>query len=88
MSKHNRVLCPKCGEVRKRSGHHMFPRKFFPNSTTLLYLCKPCHRQLHNILPMDKKYKTQFYVDFVKAWLKGGIMVKGMEVKTDEMQVY
>ena len=44
--------CPKCGELRKMTGHHLMPIRHFgrKGNRHILLLCRRCHNDLENIL--------------------------------------
>lgn len=69
-------MCCKCFDITKLTRHHIYPRRFFPNSKKVCFLCRQCHSDFHQLLPMDKKRPARFYEEFLRAWLKGGMMVR------------
>ena len=64
--------CPKCGERKKMEVHHVFPRKYWGrkgNDVTFM-LCQLCHRELHTLLPEDKKLDEAQYVLILLCFLE------------------
>lgn len=39
-------ICPKCGEKKTLTAHHIVPLRVFKKSKATIGLCKTCHREL------------------------------------------
>ena len=63
--------CPKCRVLRKMTGHHVFPRRFFgrKNNQTIFLLCRGCHDKLHRIIP-DRRLPKHRSLDILLRFLE------------------
>jgi hypothetical protein len=63
----NQENCPICGfpygegsnMPRRKSRHHIFPKKWFRGSTTIVYVCQKCHDEFHQMFPYGQKKWTK-----------------------------
>ena len=63
----NRILCPKCKEVKARTRHHILPLRHYRKSPTI-DLCRSCHDTLERMIPFEKQ-QTKFYFKVVRQFL-------------------
>ena len=56
-----RILCPGCLRIRRRTRHHIFPQEYFgkQNNGPFLYLCAPCHQELERIIHVPSLTKRE-----------------------------
>jgi hypothetical protein len=56
-----RIVCPKCGKVRKPTRHHILPVFWFgrKNNTQIIKLCADCHQNLEKILWRAENGRTK-----------------------------
>lgn len=65
--------CPCCGEVKKQSGHHIFPRRFYGRghkNNHLFLLCEECHRELETYIPQYQKMPHAFYQAILDVFIE------------------
>lgn len=49
-------ICPACGELKKMTAHHIFPRRHFgrgPRNNFIFLLCWECHSELEILIPFE-----------------------------------
>lgn len=63
--------CPKCHRIKWLTRHHVYPSRFFPRSSAVLYICRDCHDELEALIPVRKKQKRYFYEEVIREWLGG-----------------
>jgi hypothetical protein len=59
------VLCPKCGQKKPLTRHHVFKSYVFGNEGLIIYFCRDCHNQIeYFITRMEtctlKPYKSMY----------------------------
>lgn len=67
------MLCPKCGEDKPLTEHHVFPRRHFTRRSyrkVKIRLCRQCHNALEKLIPRALQPEA-FYQDIVKRFLAG-----------------
>ena len=62
--------CPKCGEMKIRTKHHVMPRRHYGKvgNNLIIYLCRQCHWKLEWHIPYEQMPDT-FYVDVIRRFL-------------------
>lgn len=64
--------CPKCGEEKPLTKHHVFPRRHFGNKKNLrrykLLLCRLCHNDIERAIPFEEM-PLSFYPAVCAAFL-------------------
>lgn len=76
----NQESCPICGfpyvegsnMPRRKSRHHIFPKKWYRRSTNIVYVCQKCHDEFHQMFPCSQKKWTRkecvlFWILFCEA---------------------
>lgn len=69
----NKGTCPKCNnpyddDKRNKTRHHIMPKRFFPGSWETIELCRLCHNQLENNIPVKEKKPDNFYYEVVNMF--------------------
>lgn len=66
--------CPKCGEEKPMTRHHVYPKRFFGTrySNSLYLLCRECHNELEKYIPQQELMPKAFYLAIIEVFLKGG----------------
>jgi len=66
--------CPKCGRKftrnARRSEHHVYPRRFFGNTSTKLVLCRRCHDRIERLIPFQEQ-PSWFYMYIADRFMEG-----------------
>lgn len=70
MSKRIVCECPKCKEVKPMTRHHLYPKRFYGNTSEIFMLCRECHYALEKLIPLDQIMPRQFYEIIVEVFLK------------------
>lgn len=54
--------CPKCGELRPMTAHHVYPRRWFgrKGNNLTFFLCRRCHDILERLIPEGKLQKEKY----------------------------
>lgn len=67
-------ICPKCGEKRVATRHHVFPRRFFgkKNNHEVVHLCRACHNRLELLIPRYEQMPREWYQSLITKFLEGG----------------
>ena len=63
-----RGICPKCKQLRPRTQHHIYPKRWYGRNNHIVYLCRTCHNKLELLIPF-KKMNKHFYKKVVKDFL-------------------
>lgn len=65
--------CPKCGEWRIMTRHHLWPRRVYgrENNSRVVILCQECHRELERRIPF-KRIPHRFYVSIYLTFMLEG----------------
>ena len=65
-------LCSKCLYLRDLTKHHLYPRRFFGNSTNspILFLCRPCHDVIEKLIPLDDRLHKEDYLQIAREFLQ------------------
>jgi hypothetical protein len=50
---------------RKRTLHHVLPRRFFGHEGWCVELCRSCHDEIEKLIPYKEKMATQWYWNLV-----------------------
>ena len=64
-------VCPRCFQVRYLEKHHIFPLRFYEDSTEKLFLCHSCHKKIEKIIPIFYKLNKKLCLDLHKAFIRG-----------------
>jgi hypothetical protein len=64
-------FCPKCFSFKLLTKHHVFPRRFFGNSSYGLHICRECHDDIEKVIPAHQKLTKSEYIELTKCWLLG-----------------
>jgi 5-methylcytosine-specific restriction endonuclease McrA len=74
-----RGLCPKCGETKRLTRHHIFPKRHFGAGHKFLFLlCRECHNELELDIPQTKVLtKIEYYQIIIRFLNRGKIKQKG-----------
>lgn len=64
-----KIKCPKCGQIKGRTLHHCLPRRFWKKKSPVIALCRSCHTELEQLIPLKEKKPDQFYFDVVQEFL-------------------
>lgn len=65
-------LCPGCGEVKKMTAHHIYPRRHFgrgPRNNFIFLLCWECHAELESYIPY-RQMERAFYPAIMKRFIE------------------
>jgi len=62
-------ICPKCFKIKKLTAHHIFPKRFFGDNNSKLYICRDCHDEIEEIIPRYRKLAKRDYIFLTKQWL-------------------
>jgi|GEM_PF-2157471 len=57
-------------KTRMKSRHHIYPRRFFPNSIETEDLCRTCHNELEREIPAKKQLAKQKYLNIFNNFIK------------------
>ena len=71
MQSPTKIVCPKCGERKPRTRHHVYPQRFYgrgKNNTLTIDLCQSCHTLLERMIPKEKM-PDSFYINVVWRFL-------------------
>lgn len=72
----NAELCKACclpytnKLVRGKTEHHIYPRRFFPESTETIDLCRKCHKELEEYIPAKTKLTKIEYRNILNNFIK------------------
>ncbi|RJQ29618.1 hypothetical protein C4565_01820 [Candidatus Parcubacteria bacterium] len=72
----NKEKCNACKKpytnklVRAKTKHHIYPRRFFPNSEETIELCRKCHGELEQEIPAKKRLSKQEYKNILETFIK------------------
>ena len=64
-------ICPKCGEMKKLTKHHVLPKRHFGNgkkNPERLLICRECHDDLERLIPFERQ-PVPFYKEVVALFL-------------------
>jgi hypothetical protein len=64
-----KFICPACGMTRRRTFHHICPRRFFNGSEDLQPLCARCHQELEKLIPVKERQTIEWYYQIVEDFL-------------------
>ena len=71
-------MCPKCLEMKHLTKHHIYPKRYYKGSP-IIRICRECHDELEQHIPVREKFKKRFYVEILQFFLsKEVIGVKHM----------
>lgn len=75
--KKNKKTCPACkGKSYGLSGHHILPKRFFPQALggcgsrnpSVIYLCRDCHDEIELEIPQDEMLRIREYFSIVEKF--------------------
>lgn len=64
--------CPKCGNMRKMTIHHVLPKRFFHGDGQKFKLCRVCHDELETHIPCEPPLHPSEYIRILTRFLRGG----------------
>lgn len=70
------MRCPKCGEDKPLTKHHVFPSRFKWRRSLrriTVKLCRQCHDLLEKHIPQYEQMPEDFYENVVDDFLKGDL---------------
>jgi hypothetical protein len=63
------AVCEKCEELKKRTKHHVFPKRWFGRKGIKINLCRDCHDKIEKIIPKYQRMPKKWYSDINSVWL-------------------
>jgi len=66
----DRQICPACGNNRRLTNHHVYPKRFFPNQFLMIKLCNQCHRELEELIPNRRKLIIREYRQLTEEFIQ------------------
>lgn len=71
------TICPGClteysddNIEHQKTGHHMFPKRFFGGDGGQVEMCRKCHNDLEKEIPQKKMLEKSEYIEIVKNFFK------------------
>jgi len=65
--------CPKCGRrfdsLAQKTRHHIKPKSLFPGSYEIIYICRDCHNDLHQIIPVRERREESYYYSIINKFV-------------------
>lgn len=64
-------ICPKCGELKYLTRHHIFPKRFYfkQKHPPIIHICRFCHNEIERLIPVEQKLPRGAYLRIVKEFL-------------------
>lgn len=64
-------LCGRCLYLRELTKHHLYPRRFFGNSSNspILFLCRSCHDAIEKLIPVETPLEKEDYLQIAREFL-------------------
>lgn len=73
----NYAHCEKCGEYKRKTKHHVYPKTYFGRKGKKLILCRDCHDEIEELIPKFQKMSKAWYDMVNNSWLNGELQLGG-----------
>ena len=66
-----KIKCPKCGKIKARTMHHIWPRRFYEaEGSPILYICRACHDDLEKVIAEYERLPKEMYEQIAYHFLE------------------
>jgi transcription elongation factor Elf1 len=66
----DKILCPFCGKMGKKSSHHILPKRNFGNVGRTVLICRACHDELENLIRKAEVLPAEKYIEIFETFEK------------------
>lgn len=68
-AKSDKVNCPVCHKIGKRSTHHILPQRYYHGEGRVFTLCRACHDKLERKIMLAEKLSKERYEEIFNDFI-------------------
>jgi C4-type Zn-finger protein len=65
----DKILCPYCGKMGKKSNHHILPVRYFGDVGRTVLICRACHDILETMIREAEILPAERYIEIFEEFV-------------------